>query len=47
MKIGMGRTGVQFMEGREWRLPGLLYVDELVLCGKLEQHLKVMVGAFC
>ena len=21
-------------EGREWRLPGLLYADDLVLCGE-------------
>ena len=31
-------------EGREWRLPGLLYVDNLVLCGELEANLKPMVG---
>ena len=30
-KMGMGRRGVSFMEnGREWRLPGLLYADDLV-----------------
>ena len=34
-KMGMGRRGVRFQEeGREWRLPGLLYADDLVLCGK-------------
>ena len=33
VKIGMGRRGVRFMEeGREWRLPGLLYADDLVMC---------------
>ena len=31
---------------REWRLPGLLYADELVLCGELEEDLKAMVGRF-
>ena len=37
LKIGMGRRGVRFQEeGREWRLPGLLYADELVLCGESE-----------
>ena len=33
-------------EGREWRLPGLLYADDLVLYGKLEEDLKAMVGCF-
>ena len=47
VKMGMGRRGVSFMEeGREWRLPGLLYADELVLCGYLEEDLWVMVGWF-
>ena len=36
VKIGMGRRGV--------RLPGLLYADDLVLCGELEEELRVMVG---
>ena len=31
VKIGMGRMGVSFLEeGREWRLPGLLYAEDLV-----------------
>ena len=25
-------------EGGEWRLPGLLYADDLVLCGKSEAN---------
>ena len=33
-------------EGREWRLPGLLYAEDLVLCGELEEDLRVMVGHF-
>ena len=33
-------------EGREWRLPGLLYVDDLVLCCELEEDLKAMMGRF-
>ena len=33
-------------EGREWRLPGLLYTDDLVLCGESEEELRVMVGQF-
>ena len=47
VKMGMGRRGVRFQEkGREWRLPGLLYADDLVLCGKSEEDLRVMVGRF-
>ena len=33
-------------EGREWRLPGLLYADDLVLCGESEEDLKAIVGRF-
>ena len=45
--MGMGRRGVSFMEdGREWRLPGLLYADDLVLCGERREDLRVMVGRF-
>ena len=48
VKMGMGRRGLRFQEeGREWRLPGLLYADDLVLCGELEEDLRVMVGHFC
>ena len=33
---------VRFLEGeREWRLPGLLYVDDLFMCCELEENLKV------
>ena len=33
-------------EGREWRLPGLLYADDLVLCDESEEDLRAMVGRF-
>ena len=34
----MGRKGVRFQgEGREWRLPGLLCPNDLVLCGDSEK----------
>ena len=33
-------------DGREWRLSGLLYADNLDLCCELEGGLKVMVGHF-
>ena len=32
--------------GKEWRLPNLLYAEDLVLCGESEKDLKVMVGLF-
>ena len=33
-------------EGREWRLLGLLYADDLVLCGESEENLRTVVGCF-
>ena len=34
-------------EGREQRLPpGFLHADDFVLCGKLEEDLKIMSGQF-
>ena len=40
VKIGIG---VRFLEdGREWRLLGFLYVDDLVFCAKSEKDLKMM-----
>ena len=45
VKMWMGKMGVMFLEEeREWRLPGLLYSDDSVLCGKSEKALKVMLG---
>ena len=39
------RMGVKFSEkGREWRVPDLMYADDLVLCSELKEELKVMVG---
>ena len=44
-EVGMGRRGVRFLEdGREWRLPGPFYADELFICGESEEDLRVMVG---
>ena len=38
---------MSFLEdGREWRLTGLLYADDLVLCGESEEDLRAMVGQF-
>ena len=37
-KMGMERRRVSFLDdGREWRLPGLLYADYLVQCGESEE----------
>ena len=45
VKMGMVRIRVRFMEeGRERRLPGLLYADDLFLCGESEEDLKAMMG---
>ena len=47
VKMGMGRRGVRFQEGgREWRLPGLLYADDLSSSGESEQDLRAMVERF-
>ena len=43
--MGMGRRGVRFQEERRV-LPGLLYADDLGLCGELEKDLRSMVGHF-
>ena len=37
--MGMGRR-------EDGRLSGLLYADDLVLCGKSEEDLRVIVGCF-
>ena len=45
--MGMGRRGVSFLEDtREWRWPGLLHADDLVICGESEKDLRVMVARF-
>ena len=33
-------------ERRQWRLPDLLYADDLVLCGESEEDLRAMVRRF-
>ena len=39
--MGMGRMGMRFSEDeRNWRLPGLLYADDLVLCDESEEDLN-------
>ena len=44
VKIEMERRGVKFQEeGLEGRLPGLLYENDLVLCGESEEDLRVIV----
>ena len=44
VKNRMERRGVSFLEdGRECRLSGLLYSVDLVLCGELEEDLRVRV----
>ena len=47
VNMGVGKRVVRFQEKeRVWRLPGLLYVDDMVLCGELEEDLRMMVGYF-
>ena len=45
--VNVYMDGVSFLEdGREWRLPCILYADDLVLCRESEENLRVMVGRF-
>ena len=38
---------MRFLEEiREWKLPGLLYADDLVLCDESEEDLRAMTGWF-
>ena len=47
VKRRIGKMGLRFLgEVREWRSPGLLYADDLLLCGKSGEDLKVMVRCF-
>ena len=41
-----GRKNEDGKEGRELGLPGLLYADDLILCGESEEDLSAMVGSF-
>ena len=44
VKMGIGVRGVKFLEERrEWRLPDLLYANDLVLGGDLEEDLRVIL----
>ena len=48
VEMGMGWRGVKFQEdGGEWRLPGLLYADDLVLYGELEENQPEGDGMVC
>ena len=39
--------GVRFLdEGREWRVPCLLKVDDYFLCGESEEHLRAVMARF-
>ena len=40
-----GKNG-DWKEEREWRLPGLLYAEDLVRCGESEKDRRMMVGHF-
>ena len=47
VKMGRGRRGMKLLDkGREWRLLGLMYADDLVLCGESEDDLRAMVRRF-
>ena len=41
-----GGKNENWKEGRELGLLGLLYADDLVLCGESEEDLRAMMGSF-
>ena len=45
---GDGNDGSEISGGgeREWKFTGLLYANDLVLCGESKEDLKSMVGCF-
>ena len=48
VKIEMEGREVRFQEeSRKWRVPGLLYSDNLVLCREYEGRPKSNSGTFC
>ena len=50
VKMGMRRKGIKFHEeGKDWRMPGLLYVDNLVLrsAWRIGGRPEGDGGAFC
>ena len=45
LKMEMERMGVIFQEeGKERKLAGLLYANDLVFCGESEEDLRTIVG---
>ena len=47
MKMAIRKKGVRFLEeGRESRLPGFFYADDLVLCAESGEDLRAIVGRF-
>src|SRR5678815_2772543 len=47
LEVGVTRDSVRMMENeREWRVPYLLYEDDLVLCGESEESLRGLVERF-
>src|SRR5678816_4399669 len=47
LEMGVAGNGVRMMEnGGEWRVPYLLYADDLVLCSESEESLRGLVERF-
>ena len=40
---GCNEEGGENGDGREWRLPGFLYTDDMALCDQSEEDLKMVV----
>src|SRR5678816_3403816 len=47
LEVEVAGEGVRMMENeREWRVPYLLYADDLILCGESEECLRGLVEGF-
>src|SRR5678816_4042181 len=47
LEVGVAGNGVRMMKnGDEWRVPYLLYADDLVLCCESEESLRGLVERF-
>src|SRR5678816_971874 len=47
LEVGVAGDGVRMIEnGGEWRVPYLLYADDLVWCGESEESLRGLVERF-
>ena len=48
LEIVIWGMGLIFLEKRrEWQLPNIMYIDDMVLCGESEEDWKGIIRMFC